>query len=274
MNWSLASLGFKPFRMVWKVTKDAQTSFLAGTAHFYPYSCARSLKRLIRQVEVVLTEGPLDELSLTAIAERGRDGGGCSDLAARLGPDVVHRINRILADRLSSTDGNDWMILPSSRPDYFNLFTRDAHPWMALFSIWTTYLNWDHSVDLEAYRIALRLGKRVAALETIEEQLAVLEAIPIERVLSHLGSVQSWDAYRDDYVRYYAAGALEALVSTTNRFPTRTPATIAERDRLMFERIQPFFEQAPTAAFIGFPHLPGVMQLFESRGFTVRQGFE
>ena len=272
MNWSLASFGFKPFRMVWRVTKDAQTSFLAGTAHFYPYSCARSLKRLIRQVDVVLTEGPLDDLSLTEIAERGRDGGGCADLAARLGPDVVRRINRILADRLSSSDGNDWMLLPSSQPDYFNLFTRDARPWMALFSIWTTYLNWDHSVDLEAYRIALRLGKRVAALETIEEQLAVLEGIPIERVLSHLGKVESWDAYRDDYVRHYSAGELDALVSTTDRFPTRTPGTIAERDRVMFQRLQPFFEQTPTAAFIGFPHLPGVIQLFEFARLHCRTG--
>ena len=55
---------------------------------------------------------------------------------------------------------------------------RNVRPWMALFAAWTAFLNWSHSMDMEAFQIAGKLGKRIEYLETIADQLATLDGIP------------------------------------------------------------------------------------------------
>ncbi len=276
MTWLLAWLNHKPLKMVWKVHKDGFNSYLVGTAHFYPYSFSRSLRKLLERVDTILTEGPLDDDSMQKIADHGRDGNGSVDVLELLDPEAVQEINRLLAERLAESDGSDLYLLfhPASQPGYIRLFTQDARPWMALFSIWTTYLNWKYSVDLEAFQLAQRMGKQTLHMETIEEQIAVLDGIPLERVQRHLNDVKNWKTYRDHYVQHFLEGDLEKLVLMTERFPTRTPVAIGERDRIMFQRMKPVFERGPAAAFVGFPHVPGVRELFLQEGYTVSQGFE
>ena len=273
MSWSLPFITDKPLRMVWKVQKDASCSYLVGTAHFFPYGFSRSLRRILKDVDIVLTEGPLDEDSLGQIADNGRDGGFGVNLGELLDPNAVGAINRLLEKRLAAEDGNRaYLLYPLEKLDYFAMFTQEARLWMAFFSIWTTCLGWEHSVDREAYQLALRMGKPVQAIESLQEQLAVLNGISLERVLRQLGDVRNWDVYQRDYVRLYLEGSLEQLVSLTNHFPTRTPAAIGERDRVMFSRLKPVFESRRAAAFIGFPHIPGVRRLFLEDGCQVSQG--
>jgi len=38
----------RPLRMVWRVERGSRRSHIVGTAHFFPYSFARPLSRLIR----------------------------------------------------------------------------------------------------------------------------------------------------------------------------------------------------------------------------------
>lgn len=42
--------------------------------------------------------------------------------------------------------------------------------------------GWEGSVDLEAYEAAGKMGVEIRFLETIEEQVRVLEQIPVERM--------------------------------------------------------------------------------------------
>jgi len=276
MNWLIPWFNRKPLKMIWKIQKDGLDCFLVGTAHFYPYSFARSLRKLLERVDTILTEGPLDADSLQKIAEHGRDGNGGVDVLELLDPEAVGEINRLLTERLAESDGSDLYLLlhPSSQPGPIQLFTQNARPWMAMFSIWTTYLNWKYSVDIEAFELAQRMGKQTLHMETIEEQLDVLDGIPLERVQRHLNDVKNWKTYRDHYVQHYLEGDLENLVLMTDRFPTRTPVAIGERDQIMFQRMKPIFERGPSAAFVGFPHVPGMRELFLQHGYTVSQGFE
>jgi len=46
--------------------------------------------------------------------------------------------------------------------------------------------------DLEAYQIACALGREIHFLETIDEQLAVLDNIPMERHARQLNDVSNW----------------------------------------------------------------------------------
>jgi len=275
MKWNLPWRNDRALKMIWQVQKGGCTSYLVGTAHFFPDSFVRSLEKLLERTEMILTEGPLDTSSMKRIADHGRCCDGGIDLAALLHPEAVREIERLLTDRLAGPMETDILLLmPAARPSYFDAFVRGNRPWMVMFSVWTTYLGWDHSVDLEAYQIALRTGKPVGSIETLEEQLAVLDGIPVERVVRHLNDVKNWRIYRDNYVRFYREGDLERLVTLTDRFPTRTPAAIGERDRLMFERIQPVMDRSPIAAFVGFPHVPGIRQLFLEQGYQVSQGLE
>lgn len=267
---SLPFLRSRPLRLVWRVEKAGTVHYLAGTAHFFPYSYARALTSLLRKVELAIFEGPLDETSMAHIAAHGQHGDGGPSLAELLAPETIAAINTRLAVRLASEESS-LMFLPHARPDYFAQLADGARPWMAFFSIWTAYLGWPYSVDMEAFQIARRLGKSIFHLETLEEQLAVLDGIPIERLLAQLNDVNCWDLYRDQFEQYFLSGELEKLVSMSGRFPTRVPTTISARDRLMAERLLPLMENNSTATFVGMPHIPGVRAQLEAAGFTVTQ---
>lgn len=257
----------RPLRMVWRVERAGRRSHIVGAAHFFPYSFARPLTRLIRPAAVVLTEGPLDEASSEAIAEYGRS--GTNDLPDRLDPIAIERIEKILRDR-ANHDGVAWLIPPRG-PVYFEAYTTAVRPWAAFFSIWGAYLGWRYSMDAEGYHIACKLRKPIRPLETLAEQLAVLDGIPVERIVCQLNDVANWDAYRRDYVRLFLAGDLEGLIAVTARFVTRGPAVVGERDARMFDAMRPAFDAQATTAFIGFPHVPGVTRLFREAGYSVTQ---
>ena len=257
----------RPLRMVWRIERGPRRSHIVGTAHFFPYSFIRPLSRLIRPVDVVLTEGPLDEASSERIADAGRN--GTNDLAARLPPATIRAIEKILRER-ADHNGEAWLI-PPSEPVCFEAYTTGVRPWAAFFSIWAVYLSWRYSVDVEGYQIARKLGKEVRALETLDEQLAVLDGIPIERIARQLNDVANWDAYRREYVALYLAGDLEGIIAQTSRFVTRGPAVVGERDLRMFEALRPIVDTQAATAFVGFPHIPGIVRLFGEAGYAVTQ---
>ncbi len=262
----------RDLKMIWRLEKDNRTSFLVGTAHFFPYSFATSLKALLNRVDIAIFEGPLDEQSLSLIAEHGRDGQDSPNLKDLLDERVVRQIDHLLRKRLDGS-GEELMIPPwTSSTPYFDLYTRGVRPWLAMFSIWTAYLDWRYSVDLEAFQLARRSGKKICFLESLEEQLEVLDTIPLHRILNHFNSVASWKTYKDNFMRYFLSGDLTELLSLTDHFPTRTPIVISQRDCKMFERLLPFVEEKPTLACVGVPHIPRLNHLFCHAGYEVSQG--
>ena len=262
----------KPLRMLWRVERDGRASHLVGTAHFFPYSFRRSLTRLMRDVETVMFEGPLDEASSEQIAAYGRDGDEMPAFVEALRPEAVREIDRLLREQVDGQGNEAWILsLVEREPVYFESFTRGIRPYAAFFSIWQTCLGWKYSVDMEGYQAACKLGKNIQALETIDEQLEVLDNILLERITRLLNDVENWDDYNKGYVKYYLEGDLERLTKLTSRFATRGPVVIGARDRIQFERMKPVFEQEDALAFIGFPHVPGVAKLFRDEGYTVTQ---
>lgn len=261
----------KPLRMVWRVEKDGRACHLVGTAHFFPYSFRRALTRLMRDVDTVFFEGPLDEASSERIAEYGRQGQGVPSFIEALAPETVTQIERLLRERLDGQGVASLWSLVERKPVYFESFTQGVRPWAAFFSIWQTYLGWEHSVDMEGYRIACKLGKNIHFLETLEEQLAVLDNIPLERIARQLDDVNNWEVYKDEYVDTFLGGDLEKMVTLTARFATRGPVVVGARDRVFFERMEPAIAREEALAFVGFPHIPGLAQLFRDDGYTVTQ---
>ncbi len=264
----------KSLRTVWRVDKEDRTSFLVGTAHFSPYSFKRSLTKLVQVADTVLFEGPLDQESMANVVKYGRQGESTPSLYEALDPLTVKEINGQLTARLdtSTTTADTYLdLLHPFTSDLLKTVTQGVRPWMAFFTIWSAFLNWKHSMDVEAFHIAQKLGKNIQYLETIEDQLAALDGIPFERIVNYLNHVKHWRVHREIFRKAFLAGDLPKFISMTGEFPTRCESIIAKRDPIFFRKMKTFLEESKTTAFVGVAHVPGIRKLFLDEGYQVTQ---
>ena len=126
-------------------------------------------------------------------------------------------------------------------------------------------------MDVEAYRIAQKLGKRVEFLETIDDQLAAMDGIPFERIVNYLNQIEHWKGYRELFLEAFLKGDLEKFVSMTGLFPTRCDSILTRRDPVFFKGMKAFFDEGPTTAFVGVAHISGVTEMFLQQGYQITQ---
>jgi len=265
----------KVLKTIWRVEKGGTVNYLVGTAHFFPYHFRISLKKLLRKTKRALFEGPLDSSSMEQVVHQGSGGRGSLEIYEALDPDSIQGIKNKTGGLFADSSPFPPFLPPRTRKndplrDHFEKLS----PWLAFFNIWTSYLKtkgWEGSVDLEAFETAKKMGREIHFLETIAEQVQVLEQIPLERMIRFLKKVRHWDEYSDAYVQVYLRGALADWMAGTSDFPSRCPPVIDERDRIFFERMQPFLQKGETAVFLGAPHLWGVNRMLENDGYLVKQ---
>jgi uncharacterized protein YbaP (TraB family) len=255
--------------MLWEIEKAGRRSWIAGTAHFFCYSFELSLRHLLEKVDTVIFEGPLDRASLDQVAAAGRrpDPQGPA-LIEVMSPEEVSRLERTVCGprgfwaRFFGRELRD--------PPDVRFFLSKTRPWMAFFSIWTRYLacrGWTQSVDLEAWELAVEMGKSVHGMETIAEQIETLESIPVSRIVSFFRGCAHWSRYMQRNMKAYLKGDLEAMMGTSIEFPSRTERVIGRRDARFLERMRPFIEAGGSAVFVGTAHM------LELRGMLAREGF-
>jgi len=261
------------FAMLWETEKEGRKSWIGGTAHFFCYSFESSLRKLFDRVDTVLFEGPLDQASLDQVSEIGRSPeSGTSRLIDALTEEEVRRLERVVI----GPRGFWARVLGFEQPDPpdVRFYLRETRHWMAFFSIWTSYLKrhgWYQSVDLEAWHLAQDMGKAVAGMETIAEQIETLESIPFLRVVNFFRLCDRWDGYIKRNVRAYLKGDLEGMMGTSIEFPTRTEQVIHHRDAIFLERMKPFLERGRCAVFVGTAHMLNLLHLLAGAGFRVRR---
>jgi hypothetical protein len=142
---------------------------------------------------------------------------------------------------------------------------------MTFFITWSAFLNWKHSMDVEAFHIARKLGKNIEYLETIHDQLEALDGIPFERIVNYLNQFQHWSAHRELFKRVFLEGNLHNYMSITGEFPTRCESIIGKRDPIFFKGIRASFEKRQTTAFVGIGHIPGIRKMFLNEGYRINQ---
>ena len=284
--------GEKRLKTVWELEKNGKKNYLVGTAHFFPYHFRISLGKILRRSKRALFEGPLDPESMAKVVDHGSRGDGSLEiyhaLDSRTLREIRERAENLFGDpaQLQGTRGKGGSLFGDSQTllqflpkgekpaDPVRAHFQRLRPWLAFFTIWTSYLKakgWTGSVDLEAFEIAKKLGKHIHFLETIEEQIQVLEQIPVERMVRFLQKVDRWDEYSESYVRVYLRGSLTDWMSGTSDFPSRCPPVIDQRDRIFYRRMKPFMEEGQSAVFLGAPHLYGVNQMLEEDGCRLKQ---
>jgi uncharacterized protein YbaP (TraB family) len=220
-------------------------------------------------------EGPLDPDSMAKVRAHGLDNQSGYHIFDDLDQQSISRITREIAPHCRGR--NSFLILNLRKFSIENPLyemVKGMKPWLAFFTIWTNYLTkhgWKYSVDLEGYTLAEELGKKIVFLETIEEQINVLENLAHDRIIDFLKRVDRWHDQAQGYIKCYLAGDLEQLRSKGLRFPSRHPSVIDHRDKIFFERILEYLEQGNAAAFVGAPHVRGICKYLQADGFQIRR---
>lgn len=263
----------KELKMIWEVEKDGAMSHLIGTAHFFPHSFKTSLTRCLENARIAMFEGPLDADNMARVVNSGLDSGSDYHLFDELDRKTIDKITRELAPSCRGRD--TFMVLNLRKFRVENPLydmVKGMKPWLAFFTIWSNFLKkngWKHSVDLEAYTIAKELGKKIEFLESIEDQIDVLESLTRERIVTFLNRVDQWHDLARGYADCYLAGDLIKLKTQGLRFPSRHPSVIHHRDRIFFENMQEHFSAGDAVAFVGAPHVRGVSKLLREAGFRI-----
>ncbi len=262
-------------RTVWRIEKDSRRSFLVGTAHFFPYSFRSSSIEILKKSAKVLFEGPLDETSMSQVRACGTQADNSESILDKLDKDTLIRIGgALLPENLSKGASIGLEIFRTSADEFIRAMVKGMKPWMAFFAIYSRFLEkngWKYSVDMEAYELAGKMGKTIIPMETIEEQIQVLETVSIDQILDFLSRIDQWKSYTSDFVKWYLEGDLDKIYSNPYRFPTRSPLVIENRDKVFHDRMLNHLEQGDAAIFVGIPHVMGINRLLTANGYEIRQ---
>lgn len=259
--------------MVWRVEGEGKVSFLIGSVHFFPYSFKRSLRSLISEATSVVVEGPLGLDDLREVARKGYGGPG-GELLGLLDESAIRRLETVVGSGSSTSEYLSFHLSPLGKRGMVEAVLGSMRPWMAFFTLWVKHLErmgWIHHMDRDAVDIGKKMGRKVIALEIIEEQVAALEEIPLERIVAFLNSANKWRAYIGKYAKLYLKGHLEQLLELSNSFPSRCEAVIGRRDKILFERMRPHIRQGKVVIMVGVPHVRAILGWLQRDGYVIQQ---
>ncbi|MCB0794376.1 MAG: TraB/GumN family protein [Flavobacteriales bacterium] len=135
-------------------------------------------------------------------------------------------------------------------------------------------------LDDHLQRSALAMGKEVLGLETLQEQLAAIDRIPLKQQARMLLDMVRHDLYRsamDRMLDSYAAQDLRGVMEAADAEGVpgrRDRAMRVERNRTMAHRMDSLMHTGRPMFFaVGAAHLPGkdgLMEMLRERGWMVR----
>jgi len=257
--------------MLWELTKNGKASWIGGTAHSFIYSFDSSFRKLFAKVDTVIFEGQLDAVSLAAFGNHGKTRGADTPrVIDHLTEEEILHLERVVRGpqgKLAKLLNMAW----HSPADVRGILSTHR-PWSVFFTLYYSFLErhgWNKSVDLEAWEIAHEMGRTVIAMESIDEQIASLESVPMDRIINFLRHPEDWKRRMRQSLTFYLSGDLERMLNTSTEFPTRTSTVISLRDQRFRERMMPYIEQGRTAVFVGTAHMLNLENMLREDGFTV-----
>lgn len=261
-----------PLRMSWEVKAHGKATIIIGASHLFPHDFSANLRRLISKARKVILEGPVDNESLNAVVEKGKNGKGSITFGELLGPELMEEI--FSGFFLKSFCKRVRIITEEGLVKDLKERVQGMSPWLGFFTFWYNYLHlrgWNYSLDREVMEEAKRQLKPVFCLEEINEQIEALRAIPNDRILGFLKEAERWDDYMEKYRKFYLAGDLENLMLLAQRFPTFCDSVIFRRDPILFERMLPYLEEGDGVIVVGITHMKGILDLTKESGLECIQ---
>jgi len=133
----------------------------------------------------------------------------------------------------------------------------------------------DVSVDEYFYRKAKELDKEVIGIETIEEQLEIMDSIPYEYIIDYFRNIDKAQEDIENIISLYRSAQLEELLEMMQKDKSMVMISknlLTDRNIRMAERIQPMINGQSTFIAIGAGHLPGkegIINLLSAEGYIV-----
>lgn len=158
---------------------------------------------------------------------------------------------------------------------------KQMKPFMLISMVQKKRMETDMPVALDAWLAdqAKKMEVPVSGLETLEEQIAVIDMMPLQEQAQMLAEMiqnpGEQENQENEMMNAYLSGNLDKLLIMANRWET-DPAFKAEiinrRNRIMAGRISEMFETGPVFTAVGALHLPGeegIIQLLRKKGYIV-----
>jgi uncharacterized protein YbaP (TraB family) len=133
----------------------------------------------------------------------------------------------------------------------------------------------DISVDEYFYRKAKELGKEVIGIETIEEQLGIMDSIPYEYIIDYFRNIDKAQEDIENIISLYRSAQLDELLEMMQKDKSMVMISknlLTDRNIRMAERIQPMINGQSTFIAVGAGHLPGkegIINLLSGEGYIV-----
>ena len=128
--------------MIWEVQINGNVSHLVGTAHFFPYSFEDSLFRCLENARLVMFEGPLDDHNLAKVRQAGTNSESAYHLFDELDEKTIAGITGALIPVCRMRNSTQFLnFCKDSLQDSVYDLVKGMNPWLAFFTIWSTYLK-------------------------------------------------------------------------------------------------------------------------------------
>ncbi|NUN99416.1 MAG: TraB/GumN family protein [Saprospiraceae bacterium] len=158
-------------------------------------------------------------------------------------------------------------------------FFHNAHPFLLVNTISSLILSKDMPVSLDEHlwQMAKNAGKETIGIETLEEQLAIVEKIPIEAHVKNLTQIAgNFSRYRQQTLKmaeWYASGNLAQLHRASVKGQGNLKRLLLyERNVVMAGRISVMASTRPTLFAVGAGHLAGkygLIRLIKNKGLKI-----
>jgi hypothetical protein len=263
----------RPLRGVWHIAPRGQPgrrSVLIAAAPCLPWRFSGAMRHHVAAARTVLMGGPLDGESIDRALQSGRCEPAAS-LHAALEPRVRTRLHRLLGIPVVPHGPHELYraLFFGRQHEWLESELRGLKPWRAFLGLWTRFCaekGGSYNLDMEAARTAAGCGKPVMPLQTIDEQLAFFEAVPVQRIVSFIAEAD-WERHRSRYAHAYLEGDYEALGACSLEFPMHDEALIAARARLLARRMAPHLQAGGACAVIGASHCAPLVERLRAAGF-------
>lgn len=159
-------------------------------------------------------------------------------------------------------------------------------PWAAATALSMPVPGTGVVLDMVLFQRAQAAGKPLHGLETIAEQLAIFEGLPLDDQVALLrDAVEQFaglDALQAELLAAYKRQDLAAMMAINEAAMQTGDRRLAEefqrrlivdRNHRMAERMEPYLMQGGAFVAVGALHLPGeqgLIRLLEQRGYTLR----
>lgn len=254
--------------MLWKITGQhlSGDSFLFGTMHLRDSTAFAHLdqaKNAIRATEIFATEFDLSDADPAVFQQALLLPEGLT-LSGLLSKSLYKKLKKCL----KKLGGAEMLQADTLKPIFFTNFITEK------------MMSDDNSQPLDAalWEIAAGMGKIMKGVETFEEQVEIMYAIPLNYQVKTLKDtvlhISKFNKHLRKTTQLYEAAELEKLHKAAKKSVKGIrKLMLTDRNIIMAERIHEMAGQHTTTFAIGAGHLmgkQGVIRLLKERGLTVK----